>query len=554
MTPFHNLHTRAASQAQRRHQLMQEHFERQTMSGHDLYSDDHDDNRSLRDVQARLRAQAFAGDASSHENSRQSTVPLARQLLVNKIPEKYHDVKDDQRYSDDENMEENESEHGDPPRCCDPEHQQSFVGRTRRYVRSRSRARLFAILLVAALAIFSSVYWMLYPILVDEEMRSGFVNPIDNGKERLNTYGIARGGDYQHGAVKIQELDERFIPGGEDDPHGERRLVFVGDIHGCKDELLKLLKKVDFDPAWDHLIATGDTINKGPHSAGVLDHLIHLNATTVRGNHEDRLIHTAITVFDAFDSSPEASLPPLQDTDSLVDVTSASYRDAKTLKSLHARHLRYIQHMPLILRIRALPQAAKSTTSSTSPIAESIVVVHAGLVPAVPLEKQDPYYVTNMRSLHPKSHVPSVDRAGKGGKKVGRHNKPWRKFWNWYNDRLFRHKSTKGFRKIETSMTGTVVTAEKRDLYSDVQGFISKAASLDGDEANEYAFHSEKGHEHDEKPQVVIYGHDARSGLQIKRWSKGMDSACVGGGKLSALVLNAKGEGNVVSVGCRRYW
>jgi hypothetical protein len=62
---------------------------------------------------------------------------------------------------------------------------------------------------------------------------------------------------------------------------------------------------------------------------------------------------------------------------------------------------------------------------------------------------------------------------------------------------------------------------------------------------------------HDEqhdKPQVVVYGHDAKSGLRIKRWSKGMDSGCVGGGQLSALVLNAKGQGEVVHVGCRQYW
>jgi hypothetical protein len=426
----------------------------------------------------------------------------------------------------------------------------SCVSRARSFVRSRNGAKCFAGLLVFALAVFACVYWVMYPELVDYEMRAGFTNPIEGGKEKLNTIGVAKGGEYQHGAIKIQDLDERFIPGGEHDPHGERRLIFVGDIHGCKNELLKLLDKVNYDSGKDHLIATGDTINKGPHSAGVLDHLIHLNATTVRGNHEDRLIHTAKTVFDTFALSPEDSLPPIQDTESLVDITSASHRDAKTLKSLRARHLRYIQHMPLILRIRALPQAAKPTTSSTSPIAEPIVVVHAGLVPALPLEKQDPYYVTNMRSLHPKSHVPSADRAGKGGKKVGRHNKPWRNIWNWYNDRLFRHKSTKGFRKFDTPAPGTVVTAEKRDLYADGQNFVGHLLGS----VEEYAGHSKKGHEHEDKPQVVVYGHDAKSGLRIKRWSKGMDSACVGGGRLSALVLNAKGEGKVFSVGCRQYW
>lgn len=527
--------------------------ESETMADHARYSDDQDD-QSLRSIQARLRAEALAGYGPSHTDSRKYTEPLTRQTLLSQVPDKYHDEKDHQRYRDGEDGGDHGPAYEDSLRRYDIHREESFLSSARRYVRSRSGAKFFAVLLCFALAIFSCVYWILYPELVDRELLSGFINPIKDGEEKLNTMGVAMGGEYQHGAIKIQDLDEQFIPGGEDDPHGERRLIFVGDIHGCKKELLKLLEKVNFDPNWDHLIATGDTINKGPHSAGVLDHLIHLNATTVRGNHEDRLIHTAKTVFDAYASSPEDSLLSLQDTDALVDVTSASRRDAKTLKSLRARHLRYIQHMPLILRIRALPRAAKPTTKSASPIAETIVVVHAGLVPALPLEKQDPYYVTNMRSLHPKSHVPSADRAGKGGKKVGRHNKPWRNIWNWYNDRLFRHSSTKDFRKFETPAQGTVVAVDKRDLYDNGLGYFGKVLESVKGKAEEYSGISKKGHEQDEKPQVVVYGHDAGAGLRIKRWSKGMDSGCVGGGQLSALVLNAKGEGKVVSVGCRQYW
>lgn len=528
------------------------------MSTNDRYSVDSGDNQSLRDLQTRLRAESLAGHGPSRAHSRPSEEPAVQQPLLGLIPDRYHDEKDGERYRDDDGE---QTGYENAPSCCDLGNEKSCVSRTRAFARSRNGAKLCSALVVLALAIVSSIYWILLPHLVDKEMRHGFVNPIKDGEEKINTIGVSRGGEFQHGSVKIMDLDERFIPGGEDDPHGERRLIFVGDIHGCKKELLKLLDKVEYDPDWDHLIATGDTINKGPHSAGVLDQLIHMNATTVRGNHEDRLIHTAKSVFDTFASSPNTSLPPLQDTDSLVDLTSASHRDAKTLKSLRSRHLRYIQQMPLILRIRALPKAAKTSTRSTSPIAEPIIVVHAGLVPALPLEKQDPYYVTNMRSIHPKSHVPSADRAGKSGKKVGRHNKPWRTIWNWYNDRLYRHKSTKGFRKFESleAPEGTVLTTadtKKRDLYGDGQGFIGRVIGSVEGKYREFAGRAKDAAKHarDEKPQVVVYGHDARSGLQIERWSKGMDSGCVGGGRLSALVLNAKGEGKVVSVGCHQYW
>lgn len=511
------------------------------MSTDDLYSDESSDE-PLRQLQVRLQTERATLYNTSHPHAH------TRQPLLSQIPGQPFDEKDYQRYHDLDDDDDTDYDEEDVPGCCDTKHERSCVNRVDAHVRSRRAAKLFAVLLGVGLLITACLHWIVYPAMVDLEMQGGFML---NGEARPDTIGAARGGDFKHGAVKIQDLDERYIPGGENDPHGNRRLVFIGDIHGCKEELLKLLKKVDFDPSLDHLIATGDTINKGPHSAGVLDHLIHINATTVLGNHEDRLIHTARSIFNTFPAT-EASMQSLQDTDSLVDISSASRRDARTLKSLRPRHLRYIQHMPLILRIRPLPQALKPNKSSKSPIAEEILVVHAGLVPALPLEKQDPYYVTNMRSLHTKTHVPSAERAGK--KKKVRHNKPWRNIWNWYNDRLYRHKSTKGFRKSDTSVQSLASAAEKRDSGNEKEGFFGDfLASAEGS-LRELVGRSKHHDEQHDKPQVVIYGHDAKSGLRIKRWSKGMDSGCVGGGRLSALVVNAKGQGEVVHVECRQYW
>jgi hypothetical protein len=512
------------------------------MSTH--YSDESSDE-PLRQLQIRLQTERATQHAASH------TPPHTRQPLLSQVPGRHFDEKDYHRYHDfDDDGDDTHYGEENEPKCCDTKHEGSCVNRVGAHVRSRRGAKLFAVLIGIGLLIFACMHWIVYPTLLDLEMQGGFMK---YGEERQDTIGAARGGDFKHGANKIQDLDERYIPGGENDPHGQRRLVFVGDTHGCKEELLKLLKKVNFDPSLDHLIATGDTISKGPHSAGVLDHLIHLNATTVLGNHEDHLIHTAKSTFGAFTSTTtESSMQALQDTDALIDLSSASRRDARTLKSLRARHLRYIQHMPLILRIRPLPQALKPNTKPNSPIAEEILVVHAGLVPALPLEKQDPYYVTNMRSLHAKSHVPSADRAGK--KKKVRHNKPWRNIWNWYNDRLYRHKSTKGFRESDTSAQDVVPAAERRNLVSESTGFLGQFLTSAEDTVREYVGRPKHHDEQHDKPQVVVYGHDAKSGLRIKRWSKGMDSGCVGGGRLSALVLNAKGQGEVVHVGCRQYW
>ncbi|KAM0716725.1 hypothetical protein Q7P37_008170 [Cladosporium fusiforme] len=531
------------------------------MSSDYRYSDADDDDETLHDIQARLLDQhnrAAAIDRASQQSlpahPNQATKPLVRQPLLNMAPVEYPDEKFPGRYRDDEYDDDDEDDSDyeeDSYGCCTLDDERSLVSKTRAFARSRQGVMALAVFSAVVLIFLSFVNWMLYPEIVDERMRGGFMNPVMDGEVKLNTIGIAKGGEWQHGAAKIQDLDERLLPGGKHDPHGQRRLVFVGDIHGCRDELFALLDKVEFNPETDHLIATGDTINKGPHSAGVLDHLIHLNATSVRGNHEDRIIHTAKTVYDAFAQSPSSSLPALQDTDSLADITNIAHRDARTLKKLHARHLRYIQGMPLILRIRALPQASKPNSSPTSPIAEPILVVHAGLVPALPLENQDPYFVTNMRSLHAKSHVPSADRAGKRGKKVGRHNKPWRNVWNWYNERLFLHKSTKGFRKFAQSPAqGAAGVALRGSANTEKPGPWTGMLDTAKSHFNAYTGKAGKG----DKPKVVVYGHDAKGGLRIKRWTKGMDSACVGGGKLSALVLNAKGEGEVFDVECPGYW
>lgn len=44
------------------------------------------------------------------------------------------------------------------------------------------------------------------------------------------------------------------------------RVVVVGDIHGCLDELHDLLHKVDFQQHRDLLLFTGDLGNRGPYS------------------------------------------------------------------------------------------------------------------------------------------------------------------------------------------------------------------------------------------------------------------------------------------------
>jgi serine/threonine protein phosphatase 1 len=65
----------------------------------------------------------------------------------------------------------------------------------------------------------------------------------------------------------------------------------VGDLHGCKKELDRLLQLVEFDRRVDRLISVGDLVDRGPKS---LDCLLLLKATwfhAVMGNHEQLLLN-----------------------------------------------------------------------------------------------------------------------------------------------------------------------------------------------------------------------------------------------------------------------
>lgn len=328
------------------------------------------------------------------------------------------------------------------------------------------------------------------------------------------TYGIEKH-RVDKNLVRLKSLDENLLPGGKADPNGDRRLVFVGDVHGCKKELLKLLHKVDFNEELDHLVLVGDTISKGPDNVGVLDELIRLNATSVRGNHEDNVLLESRRMAANVD---ELSLP------GDIKATRKRAKDRELLKSLKPRHVEYLNNMPLMLHIPSLPLATGGTSKKHSPITEHILVVHAGLVPGVNLKKQDPYFVMNMRSINRRTLVPSALRAGKN-------EKPWYDIWNWYNDKIFSRESASAVDPASVA-PDTGASNWFGDLWKN--------------------FFGKHKHSHP-KSQVVIYGHDSRSGLQLHRWSKGLDSGCVSGGRLTMMVLNAKGQQEIVSVGCKNY-
>jgi bis(5'-nucleosyl)-tetraphosphatase (symmetrical) len=69
-----------------------------------------------------------------------------------------------------------------------------------------------------------------------------------------------------------------------------KRTLLIGDIHGCYDELILLIEKLDYNPKTDRLILLGDLINKGPYPFKVLKFAKENNLEVIKGNHEQRFL------------------------------------------------------------------------------------------------------------------------------------------------------------------------------------------------------------------------------------------------------------------------
>ena len=193
---------------------------------------------------------------------------------------------------------------------------------------------------------------------------------------------------------------------------GTGRLIVVGDVHGMLHELLALLDKVQFDKNSDHLILAGDLIAKGPDSPGVVDLVMSLGATAVRGNHEDRVI----LAHAAMGARNELFNPPRQDKDIRKEkydleesgLTNRESKDRTLAILLGDERIRWLTKCPVILKVGKLEDMGET------------VVVHAGLEPGVTLQDQDPYMAMNMRTIS-KSGLPSDKHKGDGWMKVCQH-------------------------------------------------------------------------------------------------------------------------------------
>jgi hypothetical protein len=141
------------------------------------------------------------------------------------------------------------------------------------------------------------------------------------------------------------------------------RTIIVGDVHGCRDELADLLNHIGLTEG-DRVFMVGDLIVRGPDPCGTLDLVREVGAVSVRGNHEDRLLRWYAGRSDAH-GEPLGELPKA------------------TARLLRKRDWSYLEELPFWID---LPE-------------HDLRVVHAGVVPGLPIERQDPHTIMYMRCL-----------------------------------------------------------------------------------------------------------------------------------------------------------
>ena len=146
------------------------------------------------------------------------------------------------------------------------------------------------------------------------------------------------------------------------------RTILVGDVHGCLDELKSLLQACGFDASTDHVVLVGDLVNKGPHSAETVAYARESGFACVRGNHDDAALF-------AHEARSEAGA---RGSDSKYSELKYAWVDA-----LGEADLAFLRELPHTLRLER----------------EEVLVVHAGVVPGVPLAEQRAEDMTTMRNL-----------------------------------------------------------------------------------------------------------------------------------------------------------
>jgi len=182
------------------------------------------------------------------------------------------------------------------------------------------------------------------------------------------------------------------------------RVIAIGDVHGCIDELQDLLRRCNYQPG-DLVVFLGDLVCKGPDSVSVIQLAREIGALGVRGNHDFEVIRWAQAI--------QVGVKPPKNT-------SEHYRIASRLSQ---DDVAWLHNLPWYISSRDL----------------GTLFVHAGFVAGIRLANQNPRLMMNMRSILPDGTVTSKSFS----------NWPWSRLWDGPQTVLFGHDADRGLQQNE---------------------------------------------------------------------------------------------------------
>jgi hypothetical protein len=247
---------------------------------------------------------------------------------------------------------------------------------------------------------------------------------------------------------RILDLATEEVKEEEDAEQQQRRtrILVIGDVHGCIDELQSLIQKSISEHnngiPFQTIILVGDLCNKGPQSAQVIKYVrTQPNMISIRGNHDDRALL--------------AALERRRNDDCNID-TKYDW-----VKELSDEDVAWMANLPYTITIPRTMFVVNDRHNTGDD--QDIIIVHAGFDPTIDdgkiLDRQDVKTMTTLREV-----------------KINANNEEsmiaWVKVW--------------------------------------------------------------KG------PQLVIFGHDAKRGVQNEDFAIGLDSGCCYGKELTGIILPEK--------------
>ncbi|RFF27900.1 MULTISPECIES: symmetrical bis(5'-nucleosyl)-tetraphosphatase [unclassified Wenzhouxiangella] len=269
----------------------------------------------------------------------------------------------------------------------------------------------------------------------------------------------------------------------------ERR-IFIGDLQGCCTPLERLLERLRFDPACDRLLLAGDLVNRGGESLAALRlvHSLREVTTTVLGNHDLHLLAYARGLL----GKPNAEFDEILADDRAGEL------------------LNWLQHRPLMW----FDESA------------GLAMVHAGVDP-------------RWGPVQARECAAEVERALA--------ESPDEFFANMYGDEPDRWEPD----LPEAERLRTITNVMTRMRFCSVDGRLDFAAK-GGLESAPPGFAPWFHHLHEDwRAWTLVFGHWSQLGLYEGSHAICLDSGCVWGGLLTALVIEGE-ERYIETVDCGR--